>query len=169
MTDSGKRNFPKAQIYITQADLEFWTDESKAQNDMIKMMIGGARKNLLPNRSRIVFVKDGQEIVPGIQAMYALGHTVGHTTYMITSQNKTLLNLGDTAHHHVISLERPRLEFAFDTDGKQGVASRLRVFDMLASDRTPMVAYHFPWPGVGYVAKQGDAYRYHPASLRTVL
>lgn len=169
MTEGGKRNFPRAQIYITQADLDFWTDESKAQNDMIKMMIGGARKNLLPNRDRIVFVKDGQEIVPGIQAIYAPGHTVGHTIYMITSNGQTLCNSADIAHHSIISLERPKQEFAFDTDGKMGVESRLKVFDMLASTRTQIVAYHFPWPGHGYVGKQGDAYRYYPALSRTVL
>jgi glyoxylase-like metal-dependent hydrolase (beta-lactamase superfamily II) len=169
MTESGKRNFPKAQIYITQSDLEFWTDEKNAPNDMFKMFIAGARKNLLPNRDRIVFVKDGQEIVPGIQAIYAPGHTVGHTIFMITSGGQTLCNTADIAHHHVISLEKPKLEFAFDTDGKQGVASRLKTFDMLASTRTQIVAYHFPWPGIGYVGKQGDAYHYYPASLRTVL
>jgi hypothetical protein len=44
------------------------------------------------------------------------------------------------------------------------------VFDMLATDRIPLVSYHFPWPGLGFVAKQGDAaYRYFPAPLRTVL
>jgi hypothetical protein len=40
---------------------------------------------------------------------------------------------------------------------------------MLASTRTQIIAYHFSWPGMGYVGKQGDAYRYYPASLRTVL
>ena len=169
MTESGKRNFPKAQIYITQADLDFWTDEAKASNDILKLMIGGARKNLLPNRNRIVFVKDGQEIVPGIQAMYAPGHTVGHTIFMITSDGQTLCNTADIAHHSIISLERPKQEFAFDTDGKQGIESRLKVFDMLASTRTQIVAYHFPWPGHGYVGRQGDAYRYYPALSRTVL
>jgi glyoxylase-like metal-dependent hydrolase (beta-lactamase superfamily II) len=169
MSAKGGRIFPNAQIYMTQADLEFWTDESKAGNDMMKMMVGGARKHLLPNRDRIVFVKHGQEVVPGIQAIATPGHTVGHTSFVITSEGKSLLNVGDIAHHHVISTERPRAAFAFDTDGKQGAASRVRMFDMLAKDRTPMVAYHFPWPGLGYIAKQGDAYRYVPAALRTLL
>ena len=75
MTAKGARVFPKAQIYMTQADFDFFTDESKATNDMFKMFIGGARQNLLPNRDRIVFIKDGQEIVPGIQAMLTPGHT----------------------------------------------------------------------------------------------
>lgn len=169
MTANGKRNFPKAQLYMAQADYDFWTDESKGVNDIMKLMVGGARKNLMPNRSRMVFVKDGQDVVPGIQAIATPGHTVGHTSYMITSANQTLLNLGDVGHSHVISLERPKAEFSFDTDGKLAVESRLKTFDMLSKDRIRMVAYHFPWPGVGYIGKQGDAYRYFPAPLQTTL
>ncbi|MBX9829223.1 MAG: MBL fold metallo-hydrolase [Xanthobacteraceae bacterium] len=169
VTAKGGRVFPNAQIYMAQADFDFFTDESKATNDMFKMLIGAARQNLLPNRDRIVFIKDGQEIVPGIQAMLTPGHTVGHTSYMITSQGQSLFNTGDVCHHPIISTERPRLPFAFDTDGAQGVASRLRVFDMLASSRTRMIAYHFPWPGVGFIGKERDAYRFFPAPTRTVI
>jgi glyoxylase-like metal-dependent hydrolase (beta-lactamase superfamily II) len=168
MAEKARRNFPNAQIYMAQSDLEFWTDESKATNEMMKMLIGGAREQLLPNRDRMVFVKDGQEIVPGIQAIATPGHTVGHTVYMITSKGQSLCNAGDIAHHHIISLERPRSEFAFDTDGRQAVASRLRLFDMLASNRIPLVGYHFPWPGLGHVGKQPIGYRYYPAPLRMV-
>ena len=167
--DGGGPAFPNAQIYMTQADLEFWTDEAKLGNEMLKGFIAGARARLLPNRDRIVFVKDGQEFLPGVQAMAAPGHTVGHTVYMITSQGKTICNGGDIAHHHVALVENPRVEFAYDTDGKQAVASRLRVFDMLAAQRLPLLAYHFPWPGMGYLAKQGDGYRYFPALMQTAL
>jgi glyoxylase-like metal-dependent hydrolase (beta-lactamase superfamily II) len=170
MSAEGTRVFPNAQIYMTQADFDFFTDESKAAiSDMFKMFITGARQNLLPNRDRIVFIKDGQEIVPGVQAMLTPGHTVGHTSYMITSQGQSLFNTGDVCHHPVISTERPRVPFTFDTDGQQGVASRLKAFDMLASTRTRMIAYHFPWPGVGFIGKERDAYRFFPAPMRTVI
>jgi glyoxylase-like metal-dependent hydrolase (beta-lactamase superfamily II) len=168
-TDGGGATFPNAQIYMTQADFDFWTDEAKLGHEMLKGFVAGARARLLPNRERIVFVKDGQEILPGVQAMAAPGHTVGHTVYMITSQGKTICNGGDIAHHHVVVVENPRLEFAYDTDGKQAVASRLRMFDMLAAQRLPLLAYHFPWPGMGYLAKQGDGYRYFPALMQTAL
>jgi glyoxylase-like metal-dependent hydrolase (beta-lactamase superfamily II) len=169
MADNGTRTFPNAQIYMAQPDLDFWTDEGKLSNAMIKPMIEGARKHLLPNRDRIVFVKDGQEVLPGILAMAAPGHTVGHTIYLITSEGKTLCNAGDIAHHFVISVESPRKQFVYDTDGALGVASRLRVFDMLAASRTAFIAYHFPWPGLGYLGRRGDAYHYFAAPLRMVL
>jgi glyoxylase-like metal-dependent hydrolase (beta-lactamase superfamily II) len=169
MNDKGGRNFPRAQIYLAQADLDFWTDEAKGTNDMMKSIIAGTRKQLLPNRDRIVFVKEGQEVLPGIQAMATPGHTVGHTSYMITSEGKTMCNIADVVHHPVLSTEKPRGHFTFDTDGNQAVETRLRMFDMLAAQKIPMLAYHFPWPGIGHLAKQGDAYRYIASPMQTAL
>ncbi len=103
----------------------------------------------------MVFIKDGQEFLPGIQAISAPGHTVGHTIYMITSDGKSLAAVGDLTHHQVLLLEKPRIEFAFDTDPKQSANTRVRVLDMLAANKIPLIAYHFPWPGIGHVAKQG--------------
>jgi glyoxylase-like metal-dependent hydrolase (beta-lactamase superfamily II) len=172
MADDGSRHFPNAQIYISQADFDYWTDEAKlAMKDpaYMKPFVEGARKNLLPNRDRIVFIKDGQEFLPGIQAMAAPGHTVGHTVFMITSDGKTLAAIGDLTHHQVLLVEKPRIEFAYDTDSKQSANTRVRVLDMLAANRIPLIAYHFPWPGVGHVAKNGDGFRYFPAPLQMML
>jgi len=172
MADDGSRYFPNAQIYISQADFDFWTDEAKLaikEPAFMKDFVAGARKNLIPNRDRLVFIKDGQEFLPGIQAIYAPGHTVGHTIYMITSDGKSLAAVGDLTHHQVLLLEKPRIEFSFDTDPKQSANTRVRVLDMLAANRIPMIAYHFPWPGVGHVAKQGEGFRYYPAPLQMLL
>ena len=172
MADDGSRNFPNAQIYISQADFDYWTDEAKLgvkDPAYMKPFVEGARKNLLPNRDRTVFFKDGQEFLPGIQAMAAPGHTIGHTVFMITSDGKTLAAIGDLTHHQVLLVEKPRIEFAYDTDSKQSANTRVRVLDMLAANRIPLIAYHFPWPGVGHVAKQGDGFRYFPAALQMVM
>src|SRR6478609_5743729 len=166
MADDGSRNFPNAQIYISQADFDYWTDEKKLTvKDPAYMIpfVEGARKNLLPNKDRMVFFKDGQEFLPGIQAISAPGHTVGHTIFMITSDGKTLAAIGDLTHHQVLLVEKPRIEFAYDTDSKQSANTRVRVLDMLAANRIPLIAYHFPWPGIGHVAKQGEGFRYYPA------
>lgn len=169
LAENGSRNFPNAQIYMAQADLDFWTDEAKLTQDAIKAFVEGARKQLLPNRDRIVFIKDGQEFLPGVQAMAAPGHTVGHMVFLISSQGKTLCNAGDVVHHHVIPVEQPRLEFSFDTDPKQGAESRVRVFEMLSSSRIPSITYHFVWPGIGHIAKQGSGYRYFPTPMQMAL
>ena len=89
----------------------------------LKDFVVHARKNLLPVRDRIVFIKDGQEFLPGVQAIAAPGHTVGHTIFMVTSAGKSFAFLGDLTHHAVLLLEKPRMEFSYDTDPKQAAAS----------------------------------------------
>jgi glyoxylase-like metal-dependent hydrolase (beta-lactamase superfamily II) len=167
--EDGNPNFPNAQIHITQADLDYWTDEAKLSDPRLGHYIGAIRDTLLPLRDRIVFVKDGQEIMPGMQALSTPGHTVGHTSFVISSQDSSIVYIGDLAHQPILQMENPRVEFARDTDPKQGVSSRLRVFDMVASRKIPIVAYHFPWPGIGHVAKNGDNYRYVAIQMQTVL
>jgi glyoxylase-like metal-dependent hydrolase (beta-lactamase superfamily II) len=120
-------------------------------------------------RDSIVFLKDGREVVPGMQALSTPGHTVGHTSFVISSQGSSIVYIADLGHQPLLQMENPRAEFARDTDPKQGVSSRLRVFDMVASGKIPIVAYHFPWPGVGHVAKNGDNYRYVAIEMQTVL
>ena len=49
-----------------------------------------------------------------------------------------------------------------DTDRKLAVASRLRLLDILANDKVPLIGYHFPWSGLSHVARKGDGFRYCP-------
>jgi glyoxylase-like metal-dependent hydrolase (beta-lactamase superfamily II) len=166
--DDGKPLFPNAQYYMAQSDLEFWTDEGK-NNGPLKDFIAIARKNLLPVRDRIVFYKDGQEFLPGIQAMSAPGHTVGHTIFMITSDGKSLAYLADLTHHPILLLEKPRMEFSYDTDPKQAANSRVKMLEMLAANKIAVMAYHYPWPGVGHVVKNGEGFHYVPQPMTMVL
>jgi glyoxylase-like metal-dependent hydrolase (beta-lactamase superfamily II) len=167
VADDGSRNFPNAQVYLTQADFDFWMDDKRLGTPAEGSALT-ARKNLPPYRDRIIFIKDGQEILPGVQAMHTPGHTVGHTVYMITSGGKTICNIGDVA-HHVVLFEHPRIEVAFDTDSKQGAESRAKLFDMLTAQRIPLLVFHMPWPGLGQLAKHGDGFRYVPTPMQFVL
>ena len=160
--------FPNAQIYIAQSDLDFWTDEGKLGSP-VKDFVVHARKNLMPVRDRIVFYKDGQEFLPGVQAIAAPGHTVGHTIFMISSAGKSFAFLADLSHHSVLLLERPRMEFSYDTDPKQAAESRVKLLTMLAADKTPVMSYHFAWPGYGHVAKAGDGFRFFAEPMQMTL
>lgn len=163
----GSRLFPNAQVYMTEADHEFWLDD-KRMGTPAEGSAKTARKNLPAYRDRMIFIKDGQEVVPGVQAMLTPGHTVGHTVFLITSGGKTIANIGDVAHHTVL-IEKPRIEVTFDTDSKQGAESRVKLLDMLAAQKIPMLGYHMPWPGIGHVAKQGEGFRYVPSPMQLVL
>ncbi|MBV9758566.1 MAG: MBL fold metallo-hydrolase [Alphaproteobacteria bacterium] len=164
MADEKTSHFPNAQIFITQADHEFWTDLKKV-GEPSKVFWETAVKNLGPNRDRITFITDGQEFLPGIQALYAPGHTVGHTIFMISSGGQQLCYIGDLTHHPVLLMEKPLTQFKYDTDPVQSAQSRVKMLTMLADNRIPILAYHFAWPGLGNVAKAGDGFRYYPAPI----
>ena len=160
----GKPNFPNAQYFIGEPDFDYWTSDEKIPKDYPARphFLNQARNNLLPVKDRITFYKDEQEILPGVTALSAPGHTVSHTIFMITSGNEKLSYIGDLAHHPVLLLERPRTHFKFDTDPAQSAESRVRMMDMFAANRIPILAYHFAWPGIGHVAKQGEGFHYIP-------
>jgi glyoxylase-like metal-dependent hydrolase (beta-lactamase superfamily II) len=167
MSEDGKsRNFPNAQIYLSEADLKFWSDEkrigSPAESSHRTVL-----KNITPNKDRLVMVKDGQEIIPGIQAIASHGHTVGHMSYMISSSGKSLCLTGDIAHHSIL-LRRPRMAISFDTDGDAAGATRVRMCDMLSSQKIPALIYHLPWPGIGNIVKEGEGYRFMPVPMHPV-
>ena len=164
----GKRNFPNAQYFIGEPDFAYWTDDSKIPSNYPARphFLAQAQKNLLPVKDAVHFYKNEEQILPGITALSAPGHTVSHTIFMIESNGQQLAYIGDLAHHPVLLLEHPRTQFAYDTDAAQSAESRVRMLTMLSTNRIPLLAYHFAWPGVGHVAQAGDGFRYFPASVQ---
>jgi glyoxylase-like metal-dependent hydrolase (beta-lactamase superfamily II) len=162
--DDGKNLFPNAQFYIAENDLDYWTDYDKAGPKM-KDFVDHAKKNLTPVRDRIVFYKNEQEFLPGVTALSAPGHTVGHTIFVISSEGKSFAYTADLTHHPILLMEKPRMEFAYDTDPTQAAGSRVKMLDMLAAQKIPVLAYHYPWPGVGHIAKTGEGFHYVPEPM----
>jgi len=168
MTPDGKTQlFPNAQIYTTEADFKFWTNE-KLLGTPAQASVRTALKNLLPNKDRLVMYKDGQEIFPGIHAMATPGHTVGHSSFMIQSNGQSLFYTGDVVLHEIM-MENPKVAVSFDTDSDKGVETRMRVLDMLAHDKVQALIFHMAWPGVGHVVKAGSGYRFVPTPVLPVL
>src|SRR5271154_1688916 len=165
---AGKVLFPNAPFYIAQSDFDYWTDEGK-MGGPLKDFVVHARTNLMPVRDKLVFFNDGQEFLPGVQALAAPGHTVGHHMFMVTSDGKSFAFLGDLTHHAVLLLEKPLMEFSYDTDPKQAAQSRVKMLTMLAANKIPVMSYHFAWPGYGPVAKTGEGFHYYPEPMTMLL
>ncbi len=144
---AGKSVFPNAQIYVNEADMKFWTDEKLLENKDMKGFIELARANLMPHKDKMTFIKGGQEVITGITAVDAPGHTLGHTIFMLSSGGKTLAVTADIAHHYVLMTETPKIEFVYDMDSKQAVQTRLKVWDMLSTDKIPFISLPLPMAG----------------------
>ena len=163
---NGNRNFPNAQVALSETDLRFWTDDANKKGpDFMVPFIDGAKKNLSAYRDRMVMVQDGKEVVPGVTAYSTPGHTLGHTVYFIADGSNTAVYTGDLAHHQILLLKKPLWEFAYDTDPKLSAQSRFKMLTRLASDKHQIVSYHFPWPGLGHVGKAGEGFDWYPEPI----
>ncbi len=129
----------------------------------------GFDSNVRPLAEKTVMMEDGASGFAGHTAMAAFGHTPGHMVHIIESEGKSLIIAADFANHYVWSLARPDWEVKFDMDKVAAARTRRTLLDMMAADRVPFVGYHMPWPGLGYVERDGDGYRYAAHSYQLML
>jgi glyoxylase-like metal-dependent hydrolase (beta-lactamase superfamily II) len=162
LMEGGAPAFPNARYVIAQAEYDFWAGMDPEANGITKLMT----KNVKPLAEKMSFLNGGGSVASGITAVDAHGHTPGHTVYMLESGGQQLLLAADSANHYVWSLARPDWEVRFDMDKAAAAATRKSLFGMLAADKVPFVGYHMPFPAVGYVASDGEGFRYVPASYQ---
>jgi glyoxylase-like metal-dependent hydrolase (beta-lactamase superfamily II) len=99
---------------------------------------------------RVATFEPGAELVPGtVTAVDIQGHTPGHSGYLITSGEASLLYIADAVHHSVISVQRPDWTIAFDGNAPLAQESRKAVLASAAASGQRVYAFHFPWPGLG--------------------
>jgi len=104
----------------------------------------------------------GEVVAPSITAVDIPGHTAGHSGFEIASGDDRLLYIGDTMHHSVISVQRPEWQIAFDGDSRIATASRQALLQRAASQNLRLYGYHFPFPGVGRIRREGDGFVWVP-------
>ncbi len=108
-------------------------------------------------------VQDGAEIAPGISVMNSFGHTAGHMSLRVESNGKQLLAIGDAIAQTWMNFAHPDWYNDIDADPVQTVVSRNAILDMASADGIALLGYHFPFPGVGHVLREGDSFRFVPA------
>lgn len=166
--------YPNAKVAVSQEDFDYWTDLSRvetAANEHMRDHFRGAHKNLMPyaEQDRIVWVEDGTQLAAGITAIATPGHSPGHVVYQITSDDQTLICWGDLCHHQVLLLQHPEWGFQFDYEQAAATAQRWRIYDLVARNRYSVLAYHFPFPGLGHLRPVDGVYAWLPRELEREL
>lgn len=157
--------FPDAAYFIGGTERDFWLQDGLVNTVSAGMQqfVVGAVNSLNVDGADWTIMDDGTEIVPGVRVIDTPGHTMGHMSVIIESDGKQLIALGDSMNHAWMSTARPDWVSEFDMDADQTVATRNRLLDMAATDRMAVLGYHFPFPGVGNIVREGEAYRFVPA------
>ena len=158
VTREGTARFPNAELIVPEGEWAFWMgDRAPAQ----PAAMAKSRFAAYPSE-RIRRVASDAEVLPGVRGVPTPGHTPGHTSWLVTSAEASLLVLGDVTNHPAINLRNPGWHIVFDMDPVAAEATRRGLFDRLAADRTLIAGYHWPFPGLGYVRKEGDGYEMVP-------
>jgi glyoxylase-like metal-dependent hydrolase (beta-lactamase superfamily II) len=166
LVKGGRPVFPNARTVFSAAEFDFWKrgekvrEERKSDRELFLKMV-------LPLAERSSFIKPGDEIVPGIRAVDAAGHSAGMIACHVESEGKRLLIWADTCIHHVLSVQRPEWQAAVDDDKDKAAATRKRLLDMAASEKLFVAGFHMPFPGIGMIEKPPGGCRWVPASDHT--
>jgi glyoxylase-like metal-dependent hydrolase (beta-lactamase superfamily II) len=161
----GKAVFRKARYVMWKAEWDFWTlgqAEKTLDEPLRSVLVGAARKNLSPIQDQVDLITEEREIVPGISAVAAPGHTPGQMALAVSSAGEKLLCVADSVLHSV-HLERPEWCAAVDLVLDQTTATRRKLLKMAASEKSLVMAFHFRFPGLGRVTTRGDAWQWQPA------
>ncbi|MDF1631520.1 MBL fold metallo-hydrolase [Mycoplana sp. MJR14] len=160
-TVDGSVLYPNARYYVSQSEWDFWTDKQfearrpAALHDFAR----GARRDLLAVDDRITFVREGDEIVPGMSIVSTPGHTPGHVSVELEGRDNLLIT-GDACTNDTIFFARPDWHFGFDTDPEVALANRRKLLDRAATEKLKLLGFHWTYPGVGHAERRGDAYKF---------
>jgi len=165
LTKGGKPGFAKARYVFGAADFDFWKKgenvrEARKFNRELYVKI------CVPLADRATFIKPGDEVVPGITAVDAFGHSPGLMDFHIESDGRRMLNWADTCNHYVVAIQRPEWQLDVDDDKEKAVATRKRILDMVTNENLLVAGFHMPFPGLGYVERAAGGYRWAPHSYQ---
>ena len=166
---NGKPVFFNARWAISKVEWDFWTSnraEQKLGEHFREMLIGIARKNLLPIKGQLDLVEGEKVIIPGIRAIAAPGHTPGQIALEISSQGDKLLYISDIALHPV-HLNEPTWFAGTDVIVADLANTRSKIFSLAASEKALVMAFHFPFPGLGHIEAQGESWNWRPVEATT--
>ncbi len=154
--------FPNARHVVSQTEWALWmTGDPTAKLPADRQnFIPGAKRNFTHLKDRLSMIKPGAPIAPGIAAIDTAGHSQGHISIVLSSGKETLLVLADALINPHISFAYPDWKLAADHEPDRAVVTRKALLDRVATDKTPVIGYHLPFPGFGNVERRGPVYGY---------
>jgi glyoxylase-like metal-dependent hydrolase (beta-lactamase superfamily II) len=156
--------YPNARYFIWQREWDFWMSESameKAPGPHVSL----ARERLASIKDRLSFIEPEAEIVPGVRAIAAPGHTPGHMALSFVSGDSQLIHVSDTV-LYPLHLEHPNWLPVYDILPDEAKVSKQKVFDKAANEKALVFAHHFPpFPNIGRVSKQNKGWKWQPVQM----
>jgi glyoxylase-like metal-dependent hydrolase (beta-lactamase superfamily II) len=155
---------PHATFFVARAEWEFWNSDNAMRGLPAERagFVTGARRNYAAIRDTVKMVKAGDEIA-GVRIVDTPGHTQGHVSLELAGGDGLVVG-GDALTHPLISFRHPEWKPTADHVPDQAVATRRKLLDRLATERSRLIGFHLPYPGVGVIERKDSAYRFVPVT-----
>ena len=152
------------RIHVAAAEIAFWKSPDFTQVSMppgFPDALRSAAKRFADDyRSHLRPFDNEHEVAPGVMVARTGGHTPGHSVVRLSSGGDRLTFAGDAV--FAVGFEHPDWHNGFEHDPQEAARVRLRLLRELADTGELLVATHLPFPSVGRVAVDGDAFRWVP-------
>jgi len=161
LDQNGALVFPAARQVMARGEWQYWTEETDA-TAMGGRFIEDVRFTqdcLRAMRAQVQLIEPGDEVAPGIRTIPTPGHTRDHISVAVTSGESRLLCVADTM-DLPIHIEQTTWHPDWDELPELGMQSRRMLLRRAAEENALIHAFHFPFPGVGYVRPAGDGWRF---------
>lgn len=170
---NGQRAFPNAVLRLDKRDADFWLSEANmnAAPAEMKPFFQGAMASVKPyaDAGKLKAFDGSTELVPGVRAVAAHGHTPGHTTYAVESKGQKLMLWGDLMHVAAVQFEQPAVTIQFDTDSSAAAKQRMQAYKDAARNGWMVGASHLSFPGVGHLRPgAGKGYVFVPLNYSSL-
>lgn len=169
----GSMAFPNAEITVPANDWAFWMSEenaAKAQsNELMKGYFANVRKVFSGIEGKVTKYEWGKEVAPGITAIDTHGHTPGHTSFVVSSGSSKVLIQSDVTNIPEFFLRSPDWHVMYDVDPVEAAKTRHKFYDMASAEKALVVGFHFNFPSLGHVEKDGAKYRLVPIAWNPVI
>ncbi|MDR0724800.1 MAG: MBL fold metallo-hydrolase [Prevotellaceae bacterium] len=145
----GKKVFPQAELYVSQAEYDYWMDANErgenarkvleAYKDKLHLFVAGEPESEIP------------DLISGVKPVAAYGHTPGHTAFLLESAGQKLLVWGDIAHAMDVQMPCPEVALTFDVNPQQAIQTRKKILEFVSKNKISISGAHIKLPAIGNI------------------
>ncbi len=155
---------PDLRIHVAAAEVKFWEAPDFTHASMPTgfpdALRSTAKRFAKEYRGQLRLFDEEYEVAPGVVVRRTGGHTPGHSVVRLASGGDRLTFAGDAV--FAVGFDHPDWHNGFEHDPEEAARVRVRLLTELAETGEMLVATHLPFPSVGRVAVDGDAFRWVP-------
>jgi glyoxylase-like metal-dependent hydrolase (beta-lactamase superfamily II) len=169
---SGASAFPNAEIKVPAPEAAFWMDDGNMSRAQGPLLAGfkNNRRIMDAVSKQITRYEWDKEVAPGVTTIGTPGHTPGHASFVVGSGNSKIFVQSDVTNNPYLFLRNPGWHIVYDMDGTKAEATRRKFYDMAAAEKALIAGFHFPFPSLGYVEKDGPSnYRLVPIAWQPTI